>query len=94
MNYYPPKDYKPISYIKPFYKTAEEDRANNDWGGKPVENTDLGGHFVTISGSANASATGPYYTFVPSRGVIPEVEQEQQYVGHRLEEITFPKPKK
>ncbi len=94
MNYDIPKkiNTKPIVNIKSFFEVAKKDHANNDWG-KPFQNTDWGGHFTTFSGSANASATEAYYAWVPSQGVIPEVENEQQHLGDVMAQVTFPKPK-
>jgi len=93
MNYDIPKNFKAKSIVnvKSFYEVTKKDYTNNDWG-RPFENTDWGGH-ITFSGSANALATGSYYTWTPSQRPIPEVENEQQHMGNVMAEITFPKPK-
>ena len=88
MQYINPNNLPP-AIIKPFYKIAQEDCANNDYGNLPKpESPDLGGYpFVSAGTSVTASGTSIYYqvSFVPRESSIPYVELDRAHFAHLME---------
>ncbi len=89
MNYDKPNSLPP-AIIRPFYKVAQEDCANNDYTNRSKSDSpDLGGYpFFASTNLSNASGTTlqqHQIIFIPREGPIPSVEQARVHLSHLME---------